>query len=92
MGAASVAIGEATAGRTQAQPLGAPGQEQTDHIPQVVDRIADQGQRAKAKANRQLGPSQQGIEQNTPAKRCSCAAVTLVMRSYQSEATTPLLE
>ena len=96
VGAASIAIGEATAGGTQAQPLGAPGQQQTHHIPQVVDRIADQGQRAKAKANRQLRPGQKGIEQNAPAKRCSCAAVMVmvmeVMRSHRSAATTPLLE
>jgi len=62
-----------------------------------VDRIADQGQRAKAKANRQLGPGQKGIEQNAPAKRCGCAAVmvmvmVVVMRSHRSAATTPLLE
>ncbi len=61
VGATSIAIAEATPGRAQAQPLGAPNQEKTHHIPQVVGRIADQGQRAKARANRMLGPASRAL-------------------------------
>ena len=51
-----------------AEALSPPAQQQPRHIAEVVQGIADQGQRAKADANGQLQSGEAAVEQHTPAK------------------------
>ena len=68
LGAAAVAVGEARCGRPGAEPFGAPAEQQTGDIAEIVDRIADQGQRTEGQANRQLQSRQSAVEDDAPAK------------------------
>jgi hypothetical protein len=79
LGAAPIAVGEAALGRLAAEPIGTPAEHQAHHITEVVQGIADQGQRPEGKADQQLQRGEAGVEDDAPAEGTTSTALMVVL-------------
>ena len=79
LGGASKAVTEPPLGRSLAQALRSPAHQESRHITDVVEGIADQCDRSEGNPHSDLQTAQRGIEQNRPAECLPTVAVVVMM-------------